>query len=141
MKFYKEKWLKFIAEQKDSNKVAKIVLLQGDKILFLISKGGKFDGQIDLPGGHIHYKEDMSVGLQREIREETGLIVNKFHKLYEKDHTTFFWGVLPGENIKLSDEHSTYELRSLDEIFKKGYIVSDNFLAAIREALKHAIKT
>ena len=82
----------------------------------------------------------MATGLQREVREETGLVINNFHETYKSGHITFFWGELPNENIKLSNEHSAYELKSLDEIFEKGYTINEIFIEAAEIALKQAIK-
>lgn len=134
------KWHNFVNEQKDSDKVAKIVLLQGDKILFLISGHGPFEGQLDFPGGHLHYNEDISTGLQREVKEETNLVIHTFHKIHENGRLTFFWGNLPAGTIRLSDEHSSYELKTLDEINKKGYKISELFVEAAKIAVEEAIK-
>ena len=61
------KWFKFITEQKDSRKVSKVILFSGDKILLLTSAHEPFVGNLDLPGGHLHYNEDPVEGLVREV--------------------------------------------------------------------------
>ena len=119
------KWYKFINEQKDSNKVAKIVLFSGDKILLLISEHPDFKGTLDLPGGHIQYNEPPTEGLRREVKEETGLIVTDYNEIHHDGNLIFFWGRLPKGNIVLSSEHSAYHLLNIDEIGEKGYKISD----------------
>ena len=140
MKYFIRKWHKFINEQKDSNNIVKIVLLQGEKILCLISDYEPYINEIDLPGGHIHYNEDPGEGLRREVREETCLIINNFDKLnFKHGNIMFFWGNMPEtEKIQISDEHSAYYFLTLDEIMKSGNKISDKFLEAIKEALEIA---
>ena len=136
MNYFMKKWHNFINRQKDSSQVAKIILFSGDKILTLISRMDNFKGHLDLPGGHIHYNEDLAAGLQREVKEETGLTITDFEKVYRDGHITFYWGLLPKQDVVLSQEHSGHNLLSLDEIVNDGYKLSDIFLKAIKEAYK-----
>ena len=55
-----------------------VVKARGGKVLVLRKVGRSL---YDLPGGKIERGEDMFQGLAREIREETGLKVDKFHFL------------------------------------------------------------
>ena len=128
------KWFKFINEQKDSTKVAKAVLFNGNKILLLMSAGGRFKGQLDLPGGHLHYDEDPIRGLQREVQEETGLLLSDYRELHQDGDVTFFWGPINKEEITLSKEHSAYYFLSIEEIGEKGYKMSDVFMNGIKRA-------
>ena len=134
------KWYKFINEQKDSNRVSKVVLFSGDKILFLISKNGPFAEQLDLPGGHIHHGEDSITGLYREVKEETGLNIRNVRDLLQIDNITFYLGELPNEPITLSDEHSAYYISNFHEILKKGYIMSDILSKAVNLAYEEINK-
>ena len=133
-KYFMRKWHNFVNEQDDSNKVAKIILFSGEKILLLLSNHPKFYGSLDLPGGHIQYGEEPEDGLRREVKEEIGLIVTNYKKLYEFGTVTYYMGEIPKGNIKLSDEHSDYFLLTVDQINKKGYKMSKQFYNAILEA-------
>ena len=135
-----KKWHNFVNEQKDSSRVCKVILFNGDKILFLVSNTDPFTGQIDLPGGHIHYGELDIEGLIRETREETGLILKNANKLTQIGNITFFWAQLPTGNIELSNEHSAYHIASLDEIIKKGYEVAEKYETAIKMAYEEVNK-
>jgi len=130
-KYFMKKWHNFVSEQDDSNKVAKIILFNGEKILLLLSNH---------PGGHIHYREDPADGLRREVKEETGLIVNNYTKLYEFGTITYYMGQMPKGNIKLSKEHTDYFFFTIDEINNKGYPISKQFYSAIKEAYHQMFK-
>jgi 8-oxo-dGTP pyrophosphatase MutT (NUDIX family) len=134
MSYFMRKWHKFINEQKDSSKVAKMVLFSGDKILLLVSNSEHFMGKLDLPGGHLHHNEDPTEGLRREIKEETGLIVTDYRELHEDGNLIFFWGHLPKGDVTLSEEHSAYYLLHIDEISEKGYKMSDILFNAVKKA-------
>jgi len=134
MRYFTKKWFKFINEQKDSSQVAKAILFNGDKILLLVSNTAPYKGQLDLPGGHIQYNEDLLEGLMREIKEETGLIVTKYHKIHEDDGISFFWALLPQGKITLSAEHSAYYLLNINEIGEKGYKMTDSLFNAAKKA-------
>jgi len=140
MNYFMRKWHKFVNEQKDSNRVSKVVLFSGNKILFLISKNGPFAEQLDLPGGHIRHGEDSITGLYRETKEETGLNIRNVNELLQIDNVTFYWGTLPGEPITLSDEHSAYHISNFGEIIKKGYTISDKLSEAINLAYEEVNK-
>lgn len=129
-----KKWHNFINKQDDSNKVAKIVMFSGDKVLVLVSDHPQFKDTLDLPGGHIHYGEEITEGLRREVKEETGLIVTDYRKLYNHGNMNFFWGEMPQGEVKLSDEHTAYHLLNIDEINEKGYEISDLMFDAIKKA-------
>ena len=113
---------------------AKVVLFNGDKILLLISKNKPYAGKLDLPGGHLLHNEAPAVGLSREIKEETGLIVTDYRELHEDGNLIFFWGHLPKGDITLSEEHSAYYLLHIDEIGEKGYKMSDILFNAVKKA-------
>ena len=135
MKYFTRKWLKFINEQKDSNEVVKIVLFKNNKILFLISKIDPYAGNLDLPGGHLHIKEDLETGLKREVKEETGLTIEKPVRMYKEDNITFYKGTFSGE-ITLSDEHSAYLLLNPSEINNKRHNISNILRKAVEKAAK-----
>ena len=74
----------------DIKTVAKIVLIDnGGRVLFLKRSDymEKYAGEWDLPGGHLKSNENLSVGLKREVEEETGLQISHEHtdfKFFEK---------------------------------------------------------
>lgn len=118
----------------DSNRVAKVVIFDEDfNILILETDNNpQFEGQWDLPGGHVMINENIIDGLIREVWEETGLIIINPEELYKKETTTFFTAELPKGDIRLSSEHKNYKfvpLESLDD-----YKISDKFRDAIRRA-------
>ena len=97
-KYFMKKWHNFVNEQKDSSKVAKIILFNGEKVLLLLSNHPEFKGSLDLPGGHIHYREEPLDGLRREVKEETGLVITDHKKLYEFGNITYYMGQMPNLN-------------------------------------------
>jgi len=120
--------------QLDSNRVAKVVIFDGDfNILILKTDNNpQFEGQWDLPGGHIMVNENIIDGLIREVWEETGLIIINPDKFCEKGTTTFFTAELPKGDIKLSSEHKDHQFVSLEDL--DNYEISDKFRDAIRRA-------
>jgi 8-oxo-dGTP pyrophosphatase MutT (NUDIX family) len=133
-KYFMKKWHNFVNKQKDSSKIAKIVMFSGDKILLLVSTHPDFKGKLDLPGGHIQYNEEITEGLRREVKEETGLVVTDYRKLYEHGNLNLFWGMMPKGDVVLSDEHSGYHLLTVDEITKKGYSMTKTLYDAVIKA-------
>ena len=91
----------------------KAIIVKGGKVLVLIEP----DGRLDLPGGRVEENEDLSVALDREIIEETGLSVNigrivlcwSFEKNSKLriDGATYFCSYVGGK-IRLSYEHRSY---------------------------------
>jgi 8-oxo-dGTP pyrophosphatase MutT (NUDIX family) len=120
--------------QLDSSKIAKVIIFDQDfNILILETDNNpQFEGQWDLPGGHIMINENIIDGLIREVWEETGLIVINPEELYKKGTTTFFTAELPKGDIKLSSEHKNHKLVSLENL--DDYKISDKFRDAIRRA-------
>ena len=120
--------------QLDSSKVAKVIIFDQDfNILILETDNNpQFEGQWDLPGGHVMINENIIDGLIREVWEETGLIIINPEKLYKKGTTTFFTAELPKGDIKLSSEHRNHKFVSLDNL--DDYKISDKFRDAIRRA-------
>lgn len=90
----------------DTNRVAKIFLLRGDKILLLRSN------QLNkwhLPGGHIQQGETYEQGLKREILEETGCELKYYHRIRSvRPNVYLYVGALKNHNITLSSEHNKY---------------------------------
>ena len=91
----------------------KALILNGHDILILV----KPNGVSDLPGGKVEYGENQVEALNREIIEETGLIVKIHdpivHWSFTKSNSLQISGATHlcqylGGRIRLSDEHSDY---------------------------------
>ena len=117
----------------DTSIVVKAVLYNKDN-KFLALKNDDFD-TFDLPGGHVKENEELVDGLKREVEEETGLKISNVKKLnYIYDNRMHFYkAMLPAENIKLSDEHSEYELADMNSKSK----IHNKFKPAVEEVLKN----
>ena len=132
MKLLSENWQHFMAENKDSKRVAKAVIYIDDKILFLKNNQGW-----DLPGGRIKKEEDVKQGLAREIEEETGLQVNEKNikdPVYRHNHMDIYEIHLEVGVIRLSDEHSKYKLVHPDNI--ENIKLSKRFKRAVEKTFK-----
>jgi len=126
-------------ENKNSDFVTKVVIFLGNKILFLMPDYSPFKGSLDLPGGHVHTKEELVDGLRREVKEETGLELTNHKKLFEKDNITYYYSTInkaKAKKITLSHEHSEYKLMTLEKVVKEDHKINPDFLAAVRKAQK-----
>ena len=69
----------------DTKTVAKVILLDGDKVLLLKRSGyvKKFANDWDLPGGHLKQNENLIKGLKREVfkRQVSKLKIRYFLKI------------------------------------------------------------
>lgn len=53
----------------------RVVITVGDMIL--VTKGWLGDGRWELPGGGVHKGENIAAGAVREVKEETGIVLEK----------------------------------------------------------------
>ena len=136
MRLLFREWRHFLSDNNmDTIRVAKIVLYKDDSVLLLRSAGGAFKGEWDLPGGHIEEGESYEEGLKREVREETGLVLNNVESLnFVHGHKMFFKGQLPNSKIELSNEHDKYIIMSLKEAD------SAELASYFKEAIKRSLK-
>ena len=138
MALYEQKWRLFLEEaeaNKDSKEIAKAVLYKKDKVL-LVKRSSfmkKHAGEWVLPGGHIIEGEDMEDGLLREVWEEPGLRIKDPVKLHSNGNDTYYKAELPDSEVKLSDEHTEYELFTLDEIEELKF--PNKYAKAVEETL------
>jgi len=112
-----------------------------DKDLFLAVKRSendtKFPGAWEFPGGHLEDGEDLKKGLIRELKEEIGfendfepIITHYTDEVKEKNgelihdlEIDFIINVKKDEvNVKLSEEHSSYEWVTKDSDNLDEYI-------------------
>ncbi len=114
-------------ENEDSEMVAKIVIVDAEnRVLMLVRSDfhNKYPGELDLPGGHIKKNENILKGLLREVKEETGLVVDNpiFYKQSERKY--FYYTKYNSQPIKLSNEHKDFmfldekDLKSSDKFQK-----------------------
>jgi len=112
-----------------------------DKDLFLAVKRSendtKFPGAWEFPGGHLEDGEDLKKGLIRELKEEIGfendfepIITHYTDEVKEKNgelihdlEIDFIINVNKDEfEVKLSEEHSSYEWVTKDSDYLDDYI-------------------
>ena len=140
MKHLLENWREYLAEDKsmDSKQIAKAVIIDGTKVLILKRAPHleKYAGEWDLPGGHVIEGEENMSGLQREVWEETSLIIKGPTKLYSQGHNTYYKASMPNTGkISLSKEHTDYLLVDKREL--DNYELPSKYLNAIKRAFKH----
>ena len=118
----------------DTDQVSKVALLNNkDKIFLIKSALGDFAGEWDLPGGHIHEDETPVEGLIREVKEETGLDIEKPQKVFKEGRITYFKASMPEGKIVLSDEHSEHAFFTLEETQEREFKTSKKFKKAIKK--------
>jgi len=137
MKLLFETWRHYLlseVEGVDTDQVSKVALLDNEDKIFLIKSAlGDFVGEWDLPGGHIHDDETPSEGLLREVKEETGLDIEKPQKAFKEGRITYFRASMPKGEIVLSDEHSEHAFFSLKETQEEKFETSKKFKKAIKK--------
>lgn len=106
----------------DVKTVAKVVLIdESGRALFLKRSSYvlKYAGDWDLPGGHLKKDEDIISGLNREVKEETGLQVRDPQFLLKIDNLNFFYAKYDSQKVKLSHEHTDYKFFEKSELNNK----------------------
>jgi molecular chaperone GrpE len=157
---------KISSEQEKEEKIAarlfevpaKAVILKEGKVLLLKRASGhiRSAGMYDFPGGAVERGEKISDGLKREVKEETGLEVEvrqvisvadsekeysldgkggKMTKVFTK--CIGFLAYYKSGEIRLSDEHQSYEWLSVDDAIKK-FDEKDQFYVILKQILVRA---
>lgn len=57
------------------------IIQEQDQLVVIKKNGGPYINRYDLPGGSLEEGEELGIAVEREIREETGLIVSQKHQL------------------------------------------------------------
>jgi len=95
----------------DMKEIAKVVIVDNERRVLLLKRSEKlkkFPGEMDLPGGHLKANESVTKGLEREVKEETGLAV-LFPAFYKKiDNIQFFHARYDSQPVEISEEHTDY---------------------------------
>lgn len=99
----------------DTNRISKILILDKNKVLLLMSKKLK---KFHLPGGHIQVNETFTQGLKREVKEETNLKISWCKIIYSKPNFTLYKGGVYAGLIKLSEEHDGYIWAKIEKAHK-----------------------
>ena len=134
MKLLMERFNKFLVEEQDLRKVAKVVLINKDDKVLILKRSGRIISEEspwewDLPGGHAASEESLEDTLEREIWEETSLDLGKATNIYTDDYTTFFVSYEWEGNIMLSKEHDDYVWIEPEDI--TNYYIGEKYGRAI----------
>jgi len=111
--------IKVSITKNDSSTVAKAVIIDDKgRVLFLKRSKyvNKFAGDWDLPGGHLKVSESLPAGLNREVKEETTLVLRDPVFLLQMDNIHFFSAMYDSQPIKLSQEHTDFKFFEENEL-------------------------
>lgn len=125
-----------MSEKKDTDKIAKAVVMKGDKALLLKRSNymKKYAGEWDLPGGHVQEEESLEDGLRREVEEETGLKIKSPEKLYTDGRTHYYRAEMDDSEVKLSDEHTDHKFVSAEDL--EDMEIPSKYLKWIKQVLE-----
>ena len=96
----------------------KALIYKNKKILLIKRKEQFKKNKWDVPGGGVKYGENPSAALQREVKEETGLIIQPLKPIsfwtFYKDKSTQVFGITvlvkpKSTKIKIGKEHSNFK--------------------------------
>ena len=128
MKTIYNRWKNYlmIENDADSREVAKaIIITKNNKVLILQRSAyvKKYADEWDLPGGHLKETELVEIGLDREVREETGLNISNLdhEKLMTVDNMHYYIIKYNKNNdeidVNISDEHVDHALIFLINLY------------------------
>lgn len=95
--------------------IVKAYIWRNGKVLLLKRRDDdeEYAGFWDTPGGHLHEHETALDGLKREVREETGLLLDRTRPLSTWSHRSAlgisFLARDPAGDVQLSSEHVAFE--------------------------------
>ncbi len=133
-----EKRLMILYEgMKTKGRVSKVVILNNNHVL-LMQKHGSL--KWELPGGHVEPKESMIEGARREIKEETGIVIDtsklrKIQASIDKNNKYkncwYIYTEPVKQKIRLSDEHVNYKWVSKSKLDNYELSQNTNHLAIV----------
>lgn len=108
------------------NIISKVIMIENESVLLLErankSVSSTSPWTLDLPGGHLDTGETYLQAAEREVYEETGLVVRNMSyvgKGESSGKTTWFYTTNDWNNtIKLSNEHKSYKWVKLKDLEK-----------------------
>jgi 8-oxo-dGTP diphosphatase len=114
-------------EEKKFALAVRIILFnpEGQVLLIKRSKHSKTNsGKWELPGGKIDPGESFDTALNREIMEETGLLVEILHAAGTAEQHVAGWhvihliltGSIQSGSVRISDEHEAFKWVGIDEM-------------------------
>lgn len=115
----------------DSDKVAKVIIIRKNTILFLQNDNGTWE----LPGGHLNVGEKYKQGAKREVMEETGIVISKLKLITQGKNFKMFTALPKINKVTLSDEHIDYKW------FNNSQIKKINLSKSTRLNLKFILNT
>ncbi len=131
-----------IENDADSREVVKAVIITKDNKVLILQRSAyveKYADEWDLPGGHLKEVEPVEIGLDREVREETGLNISNLEheKLMTVDNMHYYVIKYNKNNdeidVNISDEHIDHAFISREEL--DNFNISDKFISAINKSM------
>lgn len=132
--------------------VKAVIVRENDEILLIkrAKDNPSWPEKFDMPGGKLEKDENINSGLEREVKEETGITIQAGPIVYAfdiikdyilengKERRVYGKGFrllaqYKGGEIKLSKEHESYEWIKIEQAIKK--LEDEGFEKSIRDAL------
>jgi len=102
-----------LGEEGDIEKISKVIIFDEDRNILILQRADHMKWspkKWDLPGGHLKNKETAKIAAKREVKEETGLSINKLVQIGEVGDIIVFEAIVNKKSeVKLDDENSDYK--------------------------------
>lgn len=118
-----------------------VIIEDASRILLGRRSRGRYAGSWCIPCGYVEWDEDIRNAAKREVREETGLVVeigdvfavhSNFHDRGRQTVGVWFRGESVGGTLKPGDDLDRVELFSLNELPKIAFPTDELVLSALR---------